>query len=140
MTSKTQISIEASVNAPVAKAWECYTQVDHVLQWNHASDDWHSPSGENDLRPGGKFNYRMEARDGSFGFDFWGIYDEVIPQKKIAYTLGDDRKATVNFLPNGDQTDVSVVFEAEDTNPIELQRGGWQMILNNYKKHTESCK
>ncbi|HRV86328.1 MAG TPA: SRPBCC family protein [Saprospiraceae bacterium] len=140
MTSKTQISIDTSVLVPVAKAWECYTVVDHVLQWNHASDDWHSPSGENDLRPGGKFNYRMEAKDGSFGFDFWGIYDEVVPEEKIAYTLGDGRKAIVSFTPAGDHTDISVLFEAEDTNPVEMQRGGWQMILNNYKKYTESCK
>ena len=138
MNVKKPITIDATIDAPVAKAWEYYNNADHVIHWNHASDDWHSPHGESDLRPGGKFNYRMEAKDGSFGFDFWGIYDEVIPNEKIIYTLGDGRKSTILFTDQGGTTKVEITFEAEETNPIEMQRGGWQAILNNYKKYTET--
>ncbi len=134
----TNIIIEATVNVPVEKAWEYFTKPEHITNWNFASDDWHSPTAENDLRPGGKFNYRMEARDESFGFDFWGVYDAVEEHKLIEYTLGDDRKVKIVFSGNDKTTHVTEVFEAENTNPVEMQKGGWQAILNNYKKYAES--
>jgi len=137
-TTNEIITIEATVYVPVEKAWEVYTDPKHVTQWNHASDDWHSPSAENDLRPGGKFSYRMEAKDGSFGFDFGGTYDEVKPYELIAYTIGDGRKVQNVFTKEGDATKLTVTFEAEGTNPVEMQRGGWQAILNNYKKYAET--
>jgi uncharacterized protein YndB with AHSA1/START domain len=137
-TANTVITIEAIVNVPIEKAWEVYTNPKHVTQWNHASDDWHSPSAENDLRPGGTFSYRMEAKDGSFGFDFGGIYDEVKPNELLSYTIGDGRTVKNVFAKDGDTTKVTVTFEAENVNPIEMQRGGWQAILNNFKKYAES--
>lgn len=137
-TANEIITIEATVNVPIEKAWEVYTDPKHVTQWNHASDDWHSPSAENDLRTGGKFSYRMEAKDGSFGFDFGGTYDEVKPYELIAYTIGDGRKVQNVFSKDGSSTKLTVTFEAEGTNPIEMQREGWQAILNNYKKYAES--
>ena len=132
-----KISVEALVNAPLDKAWESYTKPEHVTKWNHASDDWHSPWGQNDLRAGGKFTYRMEAKDGSVGFDFGGTYDEVVLQKRIVYTMGDGRKAEVTFLPQDNGTNVEVMFDAETENPPEVQREGWQSILNNFKTYTE---
>ena len=117
---------------------EIFTTPTDITKWNQASDDWHSPSAENDLRPGGEFSYRMEAKDGSSGFDFGGVYDEVITNKRIAYTLGDGRKVEVNFTSKGDSTGVVETFEAEATNPIELQRGGWQAILDNFKRYVEA--
>jgi len=136
--NNTNITIGATVHAPVEKAWEYFTMPEHVTKWNHASDDWHSPKAENDLRTGGRFVYRMEAKDGSFGFDFGGTYDTVELHKTIAYTLGDNRKVRVDFSGNGDSTDITTTFEAESTNPVELQRNGWQAILDNFKKYTES--
>lgn len=135
--NKTPVTVAATVNAPIEKVWETYTQPAHITQWNAASEDWHSPKAENDLRVGGNFSYRMEAKDGSFGFDFGGTYDEVENHKKIAYTMGDGRRVSVEFKPNGDSTEVSTVFDAEDQNPVEMQREGWQAILNNFKNYTE---
>lgn len=137
-TDKTKITVAATVNAPVEKVWETWTSPKHITRWNNASDDWHTPRADNDLRVGGKFNTRMEAKDGSFGFDFWGVYDEVKTNELIAYTLGDDRKVVVSFTNNGNTTDVTETFEAESTNPVEMQQGGWQAILDNFKKYTES--
>jgi len=137
-TDKTNITVEAIVHAPVEKVWTMYTSPEHIMQWNNASEDWHTTSATNDLRPGGKFNSHMAAKDGSMGFDFWGIYDEVKTHQKIAYTLGDGRKAEVHFSNHGDGTKVLVTFEAETENSVELQQGGWQAILNNFKAHVES--
>jgi uncharacterized protein YndB with AHSA1/START domain len=137
-TDKTNITVETTVNAPVEKVWECWTLPEHITQWNNASDDWHTPSATNDLRIGGKFTCRMEAKDGSFGFDFWGIYHEVKTNELIAYTLGDGRKARIIFTTLGHSTKLVETFEAEGTNPVELQRGGWQAILDNFKKYTEA--
>ncbi len=137
-TGKTTITVETIVNAPKARVWEFWTSPSDIEQWNNASDDWHTPKAYNDLRVGGKFLYRMEARDGSFGFDFGGIYDEVVLNQKIAYTIGDGRKVEVNFSGQGNATKVVETFEAEGTNPIDMQRSGWQSILNNFKKYTES--
>ncbi|MFB9842528.1 SRPBCC family protein [Mucilaginibacter ginsenosidivorans] len=138
-TEKTLVTIEAVVNAPVEKVWELWNNPKHVTQWNHASDDWHSPSAENDLRVGGTFLYRMEAKDGSFGFDFGGTYDDVTPNKRLAYTIGDGRKVEVLFDGHGNSTKITSTFEAENQNPVEMQRGGWQAILDNFKKYAESA-
>lgn len=133
-----QITVTAIINAPVEKVWESYVLPEHVTKWNQASEDWHCTSAENDLRAGGKFSYRMEARDGSEGFDFSGIYNAVIPTQNISYTLDDGRQASVDFSSNGESTEVTVAFDPEAQNPIEMQRDGWQAILDNFKKYTES--
>ena len=135
---KTIITIEAIVNAPMEKVWKFWTETEHIIKWNYASDDWHSPYAENDLKAGGKFLSRMEAKDGSFGFDFGGIYNEVKAYELIAYTLGDGRKAKINFSSEGNATKIITNFEAENVNSIEMQKGGWQSILNNFKKYTET--
>jgi len=137
-TQAQTITIESTIKAPVEKVWKFWSLPEHIIKWNNASDDWHTPRAENDLRKGGKFLSRMEAKDGSFGFEFWGIYDEVKTNELIAYTLGDGRKVTVQFAGNGKETNVVSTFEAEETNPIEMQRGGWQAILDNFKKHVET--
>jgi uncharacterized protein YndB with AHSA1/START domain len=136
--NKTLITIETTVNAPVEKVWKYWTLPEHITKWNNASDDWHSPFAENDLQAGGKFLARMEAKDGSFGFDFWGVYDEIKTNELIAYTLGDDRKVKIIFTPAGNTTKIVETFEAENTNPVEMQKGGWQSILDNFKKYTET--
>ena len=136
--SKKVITVENTVNAPVAKVWEYWTKPEHITKWSNASDDWHTPHAENDLRVGGSFSSRMEAKDGSMGFDFGGIYDAVTPNEYIEYTLGDDRKVKITFTPMGESTRVVESFEAEETNPIEMQQGGWQAILDNFKKYTEA--
>ena len=136
--TKASITVESTVNAPVEKVWAYWTGPEHITKWNNASDDWHTPSATNDLRVGGKFTFRMEAKDGSFGFDFWGIYDEVQTNALIAYTLGDSRKVKIIFTPLDHSTKVVETFEAESENSIELQRGGWQSILDNFKKYTEA--
>jgi uncharacterized protein YndB with AHSA1/START domain len=138
-STKTQkITVEATIKAPVDKVWKYWSEPGHVTKWNHASDDWHSPSGENDLRNGGKFSFRMEAKDGSMGFDFGGVYDEVVPNQRIAYTMGDDRKVSVDFKSNGNETTLIETFDAESTHSIDMQREGWQAILNNFKKYVEA--
>lgn len=137
-TNITSITVEATVNAPAAKVWEYFTDPKHITKWNNASDDWHTPNAENDLTPGGKFNYRMEAKDGSFGFDFGGVYDEIKANELIVYTIGDGRKVKVMFTSKGNQTEIVETFEAETVNSIEMQKGGWQAILNNFKKYVEA--
>ena len=132
------ITIESTVNAPVKKVWEYWTKPEHIVKWNHASDDWHSPWSKNDLRVGGNFAARMEAKDGSMGFDFGGTYDAVMEHQYIEYTLGDGRKVKINFNPQNNSTRVVESFEAENTNSLEMQRGGWQAILNNFKKYAEN--
>jgi uncharacterized protein YndB with AHSA1/START domain len=132
------ITVEALVDAPVEKVWACWTGPEHITQWNNASDDWHTPWAKNDLVPGGRFVSRMEARDGSMGFDFGGVYDEVIENKKIAYTLDDGRKVIVSFTEAGTATRIVEEFEAEDQHSAELQQQGWQAILNNFKSYVES--
>ena len=137
-SNKTEITVEATINAPVEKVWKYWTSPEHITQWNNASDDWHTPRAENDLRPGGKFLARMEAKDGSFGFDFWGIYDVVETNERIEYTLGDDRKVKIEFRDLGNATQVIELFEAETVNSVELQKGGWQSILNNFMRYVEA--
>jgi uncharacterized protein YndB with AHSA1/START domain len=132
------ITIETKVHAPVEKVWKYWNEPAHITQWCSATPEWHTPRAENDLRTGGKFSSRMEAKDGSMGFDFGGVYDEVQDNRYIAYTMGDGRKVHVYFSSDGNSTAVKETFEAEDMNPLEMQRGGWQAILNNFKKYTEA--
>lgn len=139
MKENKKITVETLVDAPVEKVWKCFTEPLHITKWNNASDDWHSPKAENDVRTGGRFNIRMEARDGSAGFDFRGTYDEVVPHEKLSYTMDDGRKVQVTFKETDNQTHVIETFETETENSIEMQREGWQAILNNFKKHTEEC-
>ncbi|NEU07127.1 polyketide cyclase [Flavihumibacter sp. R14] len=138
MENKPTITVEALVDASVDKTWMYWTEPQHIKKWNNASDDWHTPHAENDLRVGGKFSSRMEARDQSFGFDFAGTYDQVKVNELIEYTMGDGRKVQVTFSRQGDKTLVSERFEPETTNSLEMQQQGWQAILNNFKKYTEN--
>ncbi len=138
MSTPTRITVEAVISAPVEKVWDYYTGPEHITQWNQASPDWHCPAASNDLQAGGKFSSTMAAKDSSFSFDFWGIYDEVVANKKISYTMGDGRKADVLFTSNGNSTHVVVTFEPETENTLELQQGGWQAILDSFKFYTET--
>jgi uncharacterized protein YndB with AHSA1/START domain len=139
--SKT-IIIEANIIAHVNKVWKLYTLPEHIIKWNNASDDWHTPRAENSLKVGGRFLFRMEAKDGSAGFDFNGTYDEVKTNELIAYTIEGGRKVIITFTKTGtgkkSQTNVKIAFEAEKENSIELQRSGWQSILDNFKRYVES--
>ena len=130
--------METNVNSPVAKVWEFWSSPEHIKNWCHASDDWHTPFAENDLRIGGKFTSTMAAKDESFKFDFGGIYTNIEERRLIEYTLGDDRKVKIEFIPEGDQTKVMESFEAEAENLADLQRTSWQAILDNFKKYTET--
>lgn len=138
MRMNTSVTVETRVLAPVEKTWRYFTEPEHIIKWNAASDDWHTPRAANDLRAGGKFAARMEARDGSEGFDFEGIYDDVVPQQKIAYTMSDGRKVVVMFAAKGEETKVTETFDTEDQNPLELQRAGWQATLDRFKQYVES--
>lgn len=132
-----KITINVKVQADIKKVWDFYTNPRHITKWNYALDTWHCPYASNDLRIGGKLIARMEAKDGSVGFDFEGVYEEIIENKKIAYTMPDGRKVTITFHSVNNQTEVIITFDAEQTNPLEMQRDGWQAILNNFKKYTE---
>lgn len=134
----TKITVETTVKAPAEKLWEQYTSPKHIVKWNNASDDWHTTKAENDLRPGGRFLSRMEARDGSAGFNFEGVYDDVKLNEYIAYTMTDGRKAEINFTGKNNETKMTVVFDAENENPMEMQREGWQAILDNFRKYAET--
>jgi uncharacterized protein YndB with AHSA1/START domain len=134
----TPLTVEAIVQVPIHVAWELWTHPSHIRQWNSASDDWHSPTAENDLRAGGRFVYRMEAKDGSAGFDFAGVYDSVEPLSSIRYTMEDGRKAMVSFTSMGNHTQITETFDAENMNSRELQQTGWQAILDHFKKYSES--
>ena len=134
-----KIAVETTVRVLVAKAWQVYTTPEDIIQWNAASDDWHTTKANVDLRPGGAFSSRMEAKDGSFGFDFAGTYTKVITHKLIEYSFG-DRTAQVEFIETPDGTQVSVVFDAEETHSIEQQQGGWQAILDRFKRYAESIQ
>ncbi len=132
------ITIETNVKAPLEKVWNYWNEPTHITKWNSASPDWHTPRAQNDLRVGGKLQARMEAKDGSMGFDFEGTYDEVKTNNLIKYTIADGRKVKIAFVNDGNTTKVTEIFETEGEFPIELQRGGWQAILNNFKKYTEA--
>ena len=135
---KTSITVKTTVRKPVNTVWQLWTTPSHIVKWNYASDDWHTTKAENDLRPGGKFSSRMEAKDGSFGFDFEGIYDIVEPYSKIAYAMSDGRKVSVTFHRSGQSTEIVETFDAESENSPELQQKGWQAILDNFKKYSET--
>lgn len=137
-TTRPAITIESTVQAPVAKVWEYWNEPEHIKQWAFASDDWHAPKSENDLRIGGTFSTTMAAKDGSFSFDFGGEYTDVKEHKLIEYTLGDGRKVSILFSTIADATKVVETFEAEEQNPVDMQRAGWQTILDNFKKYTET--
>lgn len=131
------IKVEAAINAPMKKVWEYFTKPHHIVNWNFASDDWSCPRAVNELKPGGKFSWRMESKDGSAGFDFEGVYNEVQEYKKIKYTLGDNREVEIIFKSEGDSVNISETFDAENFHSHELQKTGWQAILNNFKKYVE---
>ncbi len=133
-----QITITASVAAPIAKVWQYWTEPAHIMQWNNASPDWHTPRATNDLREGGTFTARMETKDGSMGFDFGGTYSTIVPEKEIAYAMGDDRKVRILFEAKGNETLVTESFDPEQENSLEMQRAGWQSILDNFKRYAES--
>lgn len=137
-TESKTITVETTVEAPVEKVWKFWTGPKHIEKWNNASDEWHTPHAENDVRVGGKFVSRMEAKDGSFGFDFGGVYNAVEENKYIEYTLDDERKVQISFTSEGNKTTIAETFEAESTHSIEMQRIGWQAILDSFKKYTES--
>lgn len=132
-----KITVTATVNADKAKVWEYYTNPVHITQWNFADPSWHCPSAKNDMQVGGTYCARMEAKDGSFGFDFEAVYTEIIAGEEFTYEFG-GRAATVKFTTNGNGTDVTVTFDPETQNPAERQQAGWQMILNNFKSYTEA--
>lgn len=133
----TKVSVTAEVEASPEKVWKAWTSPEHIVKWNFASPDWHCPSSTNDLRVGGKMKSRMEAKDGSFGFDFEATYDEVVELRKISYSMDDGRQATTLFESAGNKTRITTIFDAEGTHPIEMQKDGWQAILNNFKNHAE---
>ncbi|SHG88699.1 Uncharacterized conserved protein YndB, AHSA1/START domain [Flavobacterium fluvii] len=138
MKTKETITIATVVKAPIEKVWQFWTKPEHITKWNTASEDWHTTKADNDLKIGGKFLSRMEAKDGSFGFDFEGIYTNVITNEKISYTLLDDRKVTVTFSTTENGVQITETFEAENQNSLELQHQGWQAILNNFKTYVEN--
>ena len=138
MVQEKRITVEAIANVPVAKIWKAWNTPEDIIQWNTPDPSWHTLSGENNLSVGGKFKYRMEAKDGSFGFDFEGIYDEVELHKKIAYTLGDERKVVTLFAEQEGKTTITTTFDPEKENDPEFQKKGWQAILNNFVKYVES--
>lgn len=134
----TKITIQATVLTNPKKVWDYYTQPQHITNWNFATDDWKCPSASNELFVGGKYTARMEAKDGSFGFDLEGTYTEVVAGEKFTFVMPDNRIVSVTFSEVGNGTEVVIVFDAETQNSLELQRDGWQAILNNFKKYTET--
>lgn len=132
------ITVETTVKAPVEKVWKYWSEPQHVTKWCQASDDWHAPKAESDLRVGGKFTTTMAAKDGSFSFDFGGTYTKVEPNKTIEYDMDEARKVWISFLGNGSETKVVETFVPENQNPLDMQKAGWQAILDNFKKYTEN--
>lgn len=134
-----KIKIDITILAPVEKVWDYYNDPEHIVKWNFAHESWECPSSENDLRVGGKFNNRMEAKDGSFGFDFVGIYDEVVENELIRYHMEDGRKVEIIFEKSDESTTkVKISFDPETQNSVEMQREGWYAILNNFHKYVEN--
>ena len=132
-----QITVETIVHASVGDVWKAYTSPSDIVKWNAATDDWHTTKASVDLRVGGSFSSRMEAKDGSFGFDFAGTYTAVVPNERIEYSFG-DRSAIVNFTETSEGVRIDISFDAEATHSIEQQRAGWQAILANFKRHVEA--
>lgn len=136
--SKPIITVETLVKANMETVWNAWSAPEHITQWCHASDDWHAPYAENDLRAGAEFKTTMAAKDGSFSFDFGGTYSRVEPHELIEYVMGDGRRVSVRFASDGGAVKVTEEFEAENTNSLEMQQSGWQAILDNFKKYAES--
>lgn len=140
-TKKLQpITVQTTILADIDRVWNAWTQPEHIINWNFASDDWCCPRATNELQPNGKFSLRMEAKDGSMGFDFEGDYQEIKEKELIIYKMSDDRQVKITFSVNGQEVTVSETFDAEGTNAAEQQRAGWQAILGNFKKYVESKK
>lgn len=133
----TAITVETTVNRSPEDVWHCWTTPECIVQWCTGSPDWHTPKSENDLREGGKFITRMEAKDGTMGFDFGGTYTKIVEHEQIEYSMDDKREVSITFESNGDGTHITETFDAEEQNPVEMQRQGWQNIMDNFKKHTE---
>ena len=137
-TNVNLITVSTTVNAPVEKVWKYWTEPDHITKWCQASDDWHAPYAENDVKTGGKFKTTMAAKDGSYSFDFEGEYTSVILYNMLEYTMADGCKVKVIFRSKGDLTEIEETFDAENTHSLEQQKQGWQYILESFKMHTES--
>lgn len=135
--SLSKIIVQTNIDANKSKVWDYYTNPIHITQWNFASEEWCCPSAENDMRVGGRYIARMEAKDGSWGFDYEGTYDVIVDGDEFTYSLSDGRKVNISFEDKDDFTSVIVTFDPESKNPIEMQRDGWQAILNNFKKYVE---
>ncbi|QYA24498.1 polyketide cyclase [Gramella sp. MT6] len=135
-SGKTNVTVSTEIDLSPEKVWELWTSPAHITHWNFASDDWQCPAAENDLKPGGKFNWHMEAKDGSAGFDFSGIYLEIVPNELIRYKMDDGRLVQIEFKSQESGVKIIETFEAENQNSIELQRQGWQAILDNFKKYS----
>ena len=138
METTNMITVMATIHAPVAKVWEYWNAPKHITQWCAASDDWHAPAAENDLKVGGSFKTTMAAKDGSFSFDFGGVYSVVKENEQIEYAMSDGRKVKISFKSEGNDTKIVESFDPENENPLEMQKGGWQAILDNFKKHVEN--
>lgn len=135
--SSSKITVRATIDSDAKKVWDYYNNPKHIINWNFADPSWHCPKAENDMRIGGTYKARMEAKDGSFGFDFEAIYSNITEGKNFTYEFG-GRTATVDFIDLSDQTEVAITFDPETENSIELQRSGWQSILDSFKKYTEN--
>lgn len=135
---KIKLTVSTRIEAGIKQVWNTWIEPEHITRWNFASDDWQCPRVENDLRIGGKYFARMEAKDGSFGFDFEAVYNEIIDKKIITYTMSDGRKSTTEFKESDGKTEVTTTFDAENSNSLEMQEQGWLAILNNFKKYTEN--
>ncbi len=134
------ITVQTKVRAPLETVWRCWTEPAHITQWCFASADWEAPRAENDVRAGGRFLTRMAAKDGSVGFDFTGTYTAVEPNTRLSYVMEDGRKVDITFVQTADGVDVTETFDPETLNPAEMQRAGWQAILNTFKAHAETCR
>ena len=133
-----KITVERLIKADIASVWKAWNNPDDIVRWNAASEDWHTTKATVDLREGGKFSARMEARDGSIGFDFEGVYSRIIPEKSLAYRMEDGREVSVDFKPERDGILVRETFDSESENPPEMQRAGWQAILDSFARHVEA--
>ena len=138
METMNKITVKITVKAPIEKVWDAWTNPAHIKNWTFASDDWHAPYATNDLRVGGEFKTTMAAKDGSMSFDYGGLYTNVQPHSIIEYALADGRNVSILFTARGNETIVTETFDPESENPAEMQRGGWQAILDNFKKYTEA--
>lgn len=139
-SGNTKIAVQAIIDAPLSTVWNVWNEPEHIRNWAYATEDWHAPYAENDLREGGKFKTTMAAKDGSFSFDFGGTYTTLQDNELIEYTMDDGRTVSISFRALDGGTEVVEIFEAEDDNPEEMQRDGWQAILNNFKRYAESVK